>query len=90
MVDVEALAERAVSEGWSWGELAEQLLWQAPALDPARTVATLRRVGEKRADLGPVGAMRAALQAALGVAKVACAVQPTPARAAPSFRLPGA
>jgi hypothetical protein len=71
MVDVEALAERAVSEGWSWGELAEQLLWLVPALDPARTVATLRRVGEEHAGLGPVGAMRAAVQAALGTAKAA-------------------
>jgi hypothetical protein len=71
MIDVEALAERAVSEGWSWGELAEQVLWQAPTLDPARTVATLRRVGEERASLGPVEAMRAAVRAAVGHARAA-------------------
>lgn len=71
MVDVEALAERAVSEGWSWGEVAEHLLWLVPALDPARTVATLRQVGEERATRGPVEAMRAAVRAAVGPARAA-------------------
>jgi hypothetical protein len=71
MVDVEALTERAAGEGWSWGELAERLLWLAPSLDPRRTLATLERVAAERAGLGPVGAMRAAVQAALAASKAA-------------------
>jgi hypothetical protein len=71
MVDVEALVEQAVRESWPWGQVAEQLLWLAPALDPARTVATLRQVAEERVALGPLRAMRAAVSAALGAAKAA-------------------
>jgi hypothetical protein len=71
MVDVDAMAEQAVREGWSWSRLAEELCWVAPGLDPVLAHATLCRVGHARAALGPLGATRAALRAALATAKAA-------------------
>jgi hypothetical protein len=68
MVDVEALAERAFRESWSWGRLAEELLAVTPGLEPRGLPQRLDRVAREHARLGPLEATRTTVRAALAEA----------------------